>query len=132
MNFANIQTPVSASACHSEHDTRRLCWPLFQCQHHTAIGCNQASTCRPSPRAPLHVLGMLRLMPTELVHSFLFRSYVSFCLYGPFNCISFLTLSRKLSAFSLCSSGLISALLIPSTIYLFMKISLSPYTVLCG
>ena len=35
---------------------------------------------------------------------------VYFCLYGPFNCISFHQFSRWLSAFSLCSSGLISAL----------------------
>ena len=115
---------VFASLSHIEHHTRGVC--LFfefhyhknasvglcvsystqyktavlassvQCQHHTAIGCNQASTCRPSPRAPLHVVGMLRLMPwhkpTEHVHSFLSRSCVSFCLYGPFNCISFHTL----------------------------------------
>ena len=36
------------------------------------------------------------------------------------------------SAFSLCSSGLISALLVLSTIYLFMKVSLSPDVILCG
>ena len=36
------------------------------------------------------------------------------------------------SAFSLCSSGLISALLVLSTIYLFMKVSLSPDIILCG
>ena len=51
--------------------------------------------------------------PTELAHSFLFCSCVCFCLYGPFNCISFHKFSRQLSAFSLCSSGLISALLGP-------------------
>ena len=63
-----------------------------------------------SPRAHLHVVGMSRFMfqhkPTELAHSFLFFSRVYFCLYGPFNCISFHTFSRPLSAFSLCSSGL--------------------------
>ena len=37
-----------------------------------------------------------------------------------------------LSAFSLCSSGLTSALLVLSTIYLFMKVSLSPDIILCG
>ena len=51
----------------------------------------------------------------------------------PFNCISFHKFSRPLSAFSLCSSGLISALLILSIIYLFMKVSVSPdITILCG
>ena len=36
------------------------------------------------------------------------------------------------SAFSLCSSNLISALLVLSTIYLLMKVSLSPDIILCG
>ena len=63
---------------------------------------------------------------------FLFCSYVCFCLYGPFNCISFHNFSRHLSAFSLCSSGLMSALLVLSTTYFFMKVSLSPDIILCG
>ena len=45
---------------------------------------------------------------TELAHSFSFCSCVSFCLYGPFNCVSFHKFSQQLSVFSLCSSGLIS------------------------
>ena len=64
--------------------------------------------------------------PTELAHSFLFCLFVCFCLYGPFNCISFLKFSRHLSVFSLCSSCLISAWLGLSTICLFRKASLSP------
>ena len=63
---------------------------------------------------------------TEHAHSFLFCSCVYFCLYGPFNCISFHKFSRQLSVFSLCSSGLISALLVLSTIFLFMKVSFCP------
>ena len=63
---------------------------------------------------------------TELAHSFLFCSCVFFCLYSPFNCISFHKSFRQLSAFSLCSSGLNSALLVLLTTYLFMKVSLSP------
>ena len=54
-----------------------------------------------------------RHKPTELVHSFLFCSCVRFCLYGPFNCILFHKVSRQLSVFSLCSSGLLSALIGP-------------------
>ena len=50
-----------------------------------------------------------RYKQTQLAHSFLFCSCVCFCLYGPFNCISFHKFSQQLSAFSLCSSGLISA-----------------------
>ena len=69
---------------------------------------------------------------TELAHSFLFSSSVYFCLYGPFNCISLYKFSPQLSAFSLCSSGLISALLIVSTIYLIMKVSVSLDIILCG
>ena len=64
--------------------------------------------------------------PTELAHSFLFCSCVYFGLYGPFNCILFHKCSRQLSAFSLCSSGLISASLFLSAVYLFMKVSFSP------
>ena len=55
---------------------------------------------------------------TELAHSVLFCSCVCFCLYGRFNYISFHTFSRRLSAFSLCSSGVISAVLVLSTIQL--------------
>ena len=39
--------------------------------------------------------------PTELAHSFLVCSYVYICVYGPFNCILFLTFSRQLSGFSM-------------------------------
>ena len=44
---------------------------------------------------------------------------LSTVIYG-FNCISFHKFSRQLSAFSLCSSGLISTLLVLSTIYIFL------------
>ena len=63
--------------------------------------------------------------PTELGHSFLFCSCVCFSLYDPFNCISFHKFFRQLSVFLLCSSDLNSALLVLSTIYLFLKVSLS-------
>ena len=49
--------------------------------------------------------------PTELAHSFLFCSCVCSCLYGPFKCISFHRLFQQLSAFSLCSSGVIISVL---------------------
>ena len=73
-----------------------------------------------------------RHKPTQSAHSFLFRSCVCFCLYGPFNCISFHNVPWQLSAFSLCSSGLMFALLVLSTIYLFMKVFFSPEIILCG
>ena len=59
-------------------------------------------------------------------------SCIYFCLYGAFNCILLHKFSQQLSAFSLGSSGLISAFLVHSTIYLFMKVSLSPDIILCG
>ena len=64
--------------------------------------------------------------PAELAHFFLLCSCVYFCLYGPFNCISFHKFSRQLSVSSVCSSGLRSALLVLSTVYLFMKVFFSP------
>ena len=69
-----------------------------------------------------------RYKPTELAHSFFFSfcSWVYFCLCGPFNCVSFHNFFRLLSVFSFCSSGLISALSVLSTIYLFTKVSFSP------
>ena len=69
--------------------------------------------------------------PVELAHSFLFCSWVCFCLNGSFNCISFYKFSQELSAFSLCSSGLISALL-SFQLYISIKVSLSPDMILCG
>ena len=64
--------------------------------------------------------------PTELAHSFLFRSCICFYLYGPFDCISFHQVSKQLSVFLLCSSNLISSSFVLSIICLFMKVSFSP------
>ena len=49
----------------------------------------------------------------------LLRSCFYICLYDLFNCILFRKSSRQLSVFSLCSSDLISALLVLVTIHLF-------------
>ena len=68
--------------------------------------------------AHLHVVGTLQFVsdykPTQLAH-FLFCSCVCFCLCGLFNCIPLHKFSRPLSNFSLCSSSLISVLLVLST-----------------
>ena len=85
----------------------------------------------PSRGGDVAVFCLLR-KPAKLVHSFLFCSCVYFFRYGPFNCISFHKFSWKLSAFSFCSSGLISASMVISAIYLFMKLSLRPDIILCG
>ena len=50
-----------------------------------------------------------------------------FLSYGPFTCISFHKFSRQPSVFSLCSPSLISALLVLSTIYLFLKVFLNGF-----
>ena len=80
--------------------------------------------------AHLHVVGMLRLISdinkqSLLLPFFKFCSCVYFCLYGLFNCISFRKFSLQLSVFWFCSSGLISTLLVFSTVCLFMKVSFS-------
>ena len=76
-----------------------------------------------SPRGHLHrgedVTVHVWHKPVELVHSFSFCSCVYFCLYGPFNCTSCHTFSWQRYVFSLCSSGLISTLLVLPTIYLY-------------
>ena len=70
--------------------------------------------------------------PTELAHSFLFCSCVCFCVYGPFNFILFHKFFQQLPTFSLCSSGLNSALLVFQLNISFMKVSLSPDIILCS
>ena len=70
--------------------------------------------------------------PAELAHFFLFCFCVYFCLCGPFNCISFHKFFQQLSAFSFCSSSPKSALSALSTIYLFLKVSLSPDVIPSG
>ena len=70
--------------------------------------------------------------PSLLTPFVLFCSCVCFCLHGPFDCISFHKVSRQLSVFSLCSFGLLSALLVLSTICLFVKVSFSPDIIPCG
>ena len=83
-----------------------------------------------SPRAHLHVVGMLWFMSFDtmsfdvnqasLPTPFSSALGVLFCLCGPFGCISFHEFSQ-LSAFSLCSFDLTSALSVLSSIYLFLK-----------
>ena len=87
-----------------------------------------------SPWAHLHLVRMLRFMSDinqpSLPTPFYSVLVSNFSLCGPFNCISFHKFSRQLSVFSLCSCGLSSALLVLSTIYLFMKVSFSPDIIL--
>ena len=75
------------------------------------------------PRVHLQVVGMLRFMPLTLTNRacpLLFCLYSVllslFCHYGSFNCISFDKFPLRLSILSLCSSRLISALSVLSTI----------------
>ena len=71
--------------------------------------------------------------PTELAHSVLlflclFMSIIM-ALSTVFHSINS---PWQLSAFSLCSSRLISTLLVLSTVYICVKLSFSPDTILCG
>ena len=54
-----------------------------------------------------------------------FCSCVWFCRYGPLNCISFHKFSWLLCIFRFCSYGLISALLVLSTIYIYISLNKS-------
>ena len=114
-----------------------------QCHHHQyrsqAYRCVffSVSTAGSPSRAGGVVVNVFKTnKPSLPMHSFFkyffYSVFVSLCLCGPFNCISFHKCSRQLPVFSLCSSGLISALLVLSTIYLFKKISLSHDINLCG
>ena len=51
---------------------------------------------------------------------------IRFCLYGPFNCISFHHFSWQLSVFSLCSSGLISLPYWSFQLHISVKVSFGP------
>ena len=57
---------------------------------------------------------------SELAHSLLFCSCVYFCLYGPFNCISFRKFSRQLSVFH----SVLPVLLLPNRSFQLCIISL--------
>ena len=61
-----------------------------------------------------------------------FCSCVCFCLYGPFNCISFEKIIPTTLLFFSLFFWSFSAFLVVSTIYLFVKVSLSPDIILCG
>ena len=109
---------------------------IFTCPNLPATLDIKSIPVRQSPRAHLHVVGMFAVCEFDINQPSLptpfYSVLVFFCLYGPFNCILFHKFFRRLSVFSLCSSGLISALLVLSTIYLFVKVSLSPDIILCG
>ena len=105
-------------------------WLCF-CELNPVLNCEPCEVPMGSPSRGGDV-EVYRHEPAKLSHFFLFCSCVCFCLCGPFNCISLHKFSRQLSAFSLCSSGLISALLVHSSVYLFTKVSFSPDVILCG
>ena len=69
---------------------------------------------------------------TELAHSFLYSVLASVSLFMVLSTVFHSINSPNNSAFSLCSSGLISVLLVLSTLYLPIKVSLSPDVILCG
>ena len=88
-----------------------------------------------SLRVHVHVEGMLRFMsdinqpslPTPF-YSVLLPIFVFKALSTVFHSIN----SPENSVFSLCSSGINPPLLVLSTVYLFMKVSFSPYVIPSG
>ena len=75
------------------------------------LSCHDPPRCSPSRGGDASAFAFLH-KSSELAHSFSFSSCIYICFYGSFTCISFYKFSRQLPAFPLCSSGLISALLI--------------------
>ena len=96
-------------------------WYQMQCDMHYTV----VPTGSPSRGGEVTVC-VKDINQPSLPTPFSFCSCVNFCLYGPLNCISFYEFSRQLSVFSLYSSGLVSALVVLSTVCLFMKVSFSP------
>ena len=84
-----------------------------------------------SPRAHLSRGGDVKVYVLDINQQSLPTPFTLFlCLflsYGPFTCISIHKFSRQLSVFSHCSPSLISAYLVLSTIYLFLKVSLNGF-----
>ena len=115
---AGVRNKEIDKNCTSEDTGRHYCPYLALVRLVTAIPSTK------SPWVNLHVVGMLLFWhkPTELAHFFIFCSCIYFCLHSPFNCISFHEFSWRPSVFSFCSFGLISALLVFSTIYLFVSL----------
>ena len=75
----------------------------------------------------LHVQALDWTEPARSFFKLFFYSLlVSVSVFMALSTVFYSVNSSDNSAFSLWSSGLISALLVPSTIYLFMKVSLSP------
>ena len=81
-----------------------------------------------SLRVHLHVAGMLRFMSFDINQPSWpppFYSALGVAVFTPFQLYFFHKFSRQLFAFSLCSSGLISAFFALSTLYRFLKVSLT-------
>ena len=74
---------------------------------------------------------MLRHTPTEHTHSF-YSVLVSVSVFMALSTVFHSINSPDNSPLSHYSSGLVSALLVLSTIHLFMKVSLSPDIILSG
>ena len=103
--------------CHSHFCPQR---PVIQCDVQTELSFHHMS-----PRAHLHVVGMLRFVSNKKQPRFPTLFY---------SVLVFISVSMALSTVfhSINSPYLVSALLVLSTIHLFIKVSLSPDITLCG
>ena len=82
-----------------------------------------------SLQAHLQVVGMLRFMSDinqQSLSTSFYSVLVSISVFMALSTVFHVIHSPNNSPFSLCSSSLISALLVLSTLYLFVKVSFSP------
>ena len=90
---------------------------LFVCPFHP-----QRVPVGSAPRGEDVTINVYDINPPSLPTPFNSVLVSVFFSYGSFNYISFHKFSQKFPAFSLCSPSLISALLVLSTVYLFVKV----------
>ena len=112
---------------HSPHKTRAqntYFFPFLRLGHNTLFLCLYKY-----PRADLHVVGMLRFMSDinqpSLPNPF-YSVLVSISVFMALSAVFHSIKSPDNSVFLVCSSRVTSALLVLSTIYLFMTVSFSP------
>ena len=103
----------------------RTCMPCFMVYRGYAGYTSRVPVGSPSHGGEVKVCVLDINQPSLATHFTLFLCL--FLSYGPFTCISFHKFFRQLSVFSLCSPSLISALLVLSTIYLCIKVSLNGF-----
>ena len=122
-NYTAFNTTTrKALACHIH--VLFAMWLLWNDNHsHQRIPTRSPSSSSPGGDVMVHVPDINQpSLPTPF--TLFLRLFLSYC---PFTCISFHEFSWQLSVFSLCSPSHISASLVLSTIYIFLKVSLNGF-----